>query len=334
MSKERHTVEDVAREAGVSLMTVSRTMNGRPGVGEETRRRVLEIAARMGYRPSPVARGLASRRASSLGIVLPDLANPFFSILAKAAVDEARGRGVNVFIINTDERPSLERAAYASLREERIAGVVVAASRLPARHLREEAASFDWPVLVNSLVTGAGIANVDVDDEAGIFEAVSHLLGAGRRHVAFVAGPRESGSARRRVAGYKAGLAAGGIAFDPELLVRAKPDIEGGMRSVVALLSRERRIDAVIAHNDITAIGVLRGLEAAGRGIPSDVAVIGVDDIPYAALVRPSLSTVRIDIPELGRRAMAALLDLRDGKVFEPGPCLRPELVLRESSGG
>ena len=332
MGHERHTVEDVARAAGVSLMTVSRAMNGRPGVGEKTRKRVLEIAGRMGYRPSRVARGLASRSASALGIVFPDMANPFFAILAKAATDVARSRDVNVFIINTDEDPGRELLALESLHAERIDGVIVAASRLPARTLRDEILRFKAPVLVNSLVTGPGIANVDVDDRSGMLEAVAHLFARGRRRIAFVAGPRESGSARRRLSGYRAGLAAADFPFDPRLVSRCKPDIEGGQRSIGALLERYPDIDAVLAHNDITAIGVLRGLQRAGRRVPEDVAVIGVDDIPYAALVRPSLSTLRVDIAEIGRRAMTALLDLRDGKLVESLKPLHPELVLREST--
>jgi len=333
MSHHDHTVEDVARAAGVSLMTVSRAINGRPGVGEETRRRVLAIAERMGYRPSRVARGLASRRASAVAIVFPDMANPFFAILAKSATDVARAREVNVFIMNTDENPSREISAYESLLEERIDGVIIAASRLPSKILREEIARFRSPVLVNSLVTGPGIANVDVDDRAGILEAVTHLFARGRRRIAFVAGPRESGSARRRLSGYKAALAKAGVAFDPLLVTRCKPDIEGGMKAIAVLLEREPNIDAVVAHNDITAIGVLRGLQRAGRRVPEDVGVIGVDDIPYAELVKPALSTLRVDIGELGRLAMTALLDLRDGKEVEALPLMLPELVIRDSSG-
>jgi LacI family transcriptional regulator len=333
MSHEGHTVEDVARAAGVSLMTVSRAINGRPGVGEETRRRVLAIAEHMGYRPSRVARGLASRRASAVAIVFPDMANPFFAILAKSATDVARSRDINVFIMNTDESPSREISAYESLHEERIDAVIIAASRLASKTLRMEIGRFGSPVLVNSLVTGPGIANVDVDDRAGILDAVAHLLARGRRRIAFVAGPRESSSARRRLSGYKAALAQAGKAFDPLLVTRCKPDIEGGMRAIELILGREPDIDAVIAHNDITAIGVLRGLQRAGRRVPEDVGVIGVDDIPYAELVKPALSTLRVDIGALGRLAMTALLDLREGKEVETLPPMRPELVLRESSG-
>lgn len=314
-------------------MTVSRAMNGRPGVGEPTRRRVLALAERMGYRPNRMARGLASRRSTALGIVFPDMANPFFGILAKAATDVARGRDINVFVINTDEDPVRELSAYESLIEERIDGVIVAASRLSAPILRASIARFSAPVLVNSVVRGPGILNVDVDDREGMLEAVAHLIARGRRRIAFVGGPRSSGSAKRRYAGYRTGLERAGLPLDPLLVVRTLPDIEGGARAIGRLLEAAPDIDAVLAHNDITAIGVLRGLATAGREVPADVAVMGVDDIPFAALVRPSLSTLRVDIASLGRRAMTLLLASRDGEEIVELPPLRPELVIRESSG-
>jgi LacI family transcriptional regulator len=332
MQKRRRTVEDVARAAGVSLMTVSRAISGRPGVSESTRRAILKIAARMDYRPSRVARGLASRKTSTLGIVFPDMANPFFAILAKAASDVARAADLNVFIMNTDEDPAFELSAYDSLVEEHIDGVIVAASRLPRRRLREAVSRFRAPVLVNSDVRGAGIAHVDVDDKAGILDAVGHLLGAGRRRIGLIAGPKESGSARRRLAGFKAGLAREEMRFDPDVVERCIPDIEGGMRATAALVERRPSLDAIIAYNDVTAIGVLRALAIAGRRVPDDVAVIGVDDVPYAALVRPSLTTLRVDISAVGRLAMTVLLALRDGKEIERLPPLKPALIVRESA--
>ncbi len=332
MANKRSTIEDVARVAGVSLMTVSRAINGRPGVGEETRRSVIELAERMGYRPSRVARGLATRRTATLGIVFPDMANPFFAILAKGATDIARAADLNVFIMNTDEDPELELTAFDSLIEEHIDGVIVAASRLPRRRLLEQVSRFGSAVLVNSDIGGPGIANVDVDDRWGILEAVKHLVACGRRRIAFVAGPRESGSARRRLAGYRAGLVRAGMSPEPSLIERCIPDIEGGSRAAAVLLSREPSLDAIIAYNDITAIGVLRGLAESGRRVPADVAVIGVDDVPYAALVRPSLTTLKVDISGLGRLAMGVLLELRAGQELAPMEAIRPQLIIRESA--
>lgn len=333
MGKRRSTIADVAEAAGVSIMTVSRAVNGRPGVGEGTRDKVRAIAEGLGYRPDRRASALASRSSAALGIVFPDMANPFFAILAKAATDTARARGLNVFVMNTDESPTRELSAFASLHEERIEGIIVAGSRLSPTRLGAALEAFAGVVLVNNSTIGPNIANVDVDDRSGMIQAVTHLLAKGRTRIAFAAGPRVSVSAQRRLAGYRTALAGGGLAFERRRVVKCTPDIEGGRGAAIAILGLDPDVDAIIAYNDITAIGVMRGLADSGRRIPEDVAVIGGDDIPYAALVRPSLSTLRVDIPLLGRTAMSVLLALRDGTPLAPVAALEPELIVRESSG-
>jgi LacI family transcriptional regulator len=332
MGNQRCTVEDVAAAAGVSMMTVSRAINGRPGVSAEVRRRVLEKAADLGYHPSRIARGLASRKTSTLGIVLPDISNPFFAILAKAASDVARSADKNVFIMNTDEDPELEKAALASLESESIDGVIVAGSRLPIATLAEAVLRFDAAVLVNRETAGPRVDAVNVDDRAGAAEAVAYLVGSGRRRIAFIAGPTTSMSGRRRFSGYCQGLKAGGLVPDPELVRRSVPTLDGGAAAMRFLLARNISIDAVVAYNDLVAIGAMRELKDAGRSVPGDIAVIGADDVPYAALVRPSLSTMRVDISALGKIAMTRLLALGEGKILEPLPAIHPELVLREST--
>ncbi len=313
-------------------MTVSRAINGRPGVGPELRLRVLETAASLGYRPSRVARGLAGRKTSTLGIVLPDMANPFFAILAKAATDIARGVDKNVFIMNTDEDPALELRAIATLAGEAIDGVIVAGSRLPVATLVAAVSRLDAAVLVNRRSAGPRVDAVNVDDRAGAIEAVAYLVGRGRRRIAFIAGPAASMSGRRRLSGYRSGLKAGGLAVDGALVERCVPTLEGGAAAVKSLLARAGSVDAILAYNDLVAIGAMRALEEAGRSVPGEVAVIGADDVPYAALVRPTLTTVRADISELGRCAMSRLLALCNGKELEPPPVFRPELILRESA--
>jgi len=314
-------------------MSVSRAINGRPGIGSELRQRILEAAASLGYRPSRVARGLASRKTSTLGIVLPDISNPYFALLAKAATDAARAADNNVFILNTDEDPELEEEALDSLAGESIDGVLLAGSRLPDRILARALEAFDAAVLVNRAPPAGsrGVA-VDVDDAAGAAEAIAYLSGAGRKRIAHIAGPAASTSGRRRLEGYRSGLAAAGLAFDARLVERREPTIEGGSSAMAAILGREPGIDAVLAFNDLAAIGAMRALQAAGRSIPAEVAVIGTDDVPYAALVQPALSTLRADIAAIGSLAMARLLALVAGEELGSLPVIRPRLVLRESA--
>jgi len=332
MAKKRCTVDDVAKAARVSGMTVSRAMNGMPGLGSETRERVLEAAKRLGYRPSRVARALASRRSTSLGIVLPDMANPFFAILAKAATDVAREASRSVFVMNTDESPALELSAIESLRAEEIAGIIVAGSRLPEVKLRAAVADFDAAVLINRDFSGPGRGCVNVLDREGAAEAVAYLASIGRKRIGLIAGPATAAGARRRCAGYRDGLQRGGLAYAPALVRVGAPTIEGGVTAGRQLLSRSPRVDAILAYNDLVAIGVLRALEEAGRSVPGDVAVMGTDDVPYAAIVKPALSTVRADIPLLGASAMRLLLALENGEEAEIVPPQKPTIVIRESA--
>ena len=332
MPNKRCTVEDVAIAAEVSIMTVSRAINDRPGMSDEVRRRVLEAASSLGYRPSRVARGLAMRKTSTLGIVLPDMANPFFAILAKAATDVARASDKNVFIMNTDEDPKLEREALFSLAGEAIDGVIVTGSRLPVSSLAMAISCFDAAVLVNGDRIGPRVDTVNVDDRSGTIEAVSYLIGKGRRRIGFISGPRTSLSARRRLAGYTWGLKAGGLSFDPDIVVRCVPNLDGGASATRALLARTGPIDAILAYNDLVAIGAMRALGEARRRVPADVAVIGADDVPYASLVSPALTTMGVDIAALGRSAMTRLLSLCEGADLSPMPSIRPKLIIRNSA--
>lgn len=332
MKNTRCTAEDVAIAAGVSVMTVSRAMNNQPGLGPETRRCVLEAAEQLGYRPSKTARALASRRSANLGIVIPDVANPFFAILVRAATDVARTANRNVFILNTDEAPRLELAALDSLLGEDIGGVIVAGSRLPETKLREAESPFDAVVHVNRGCSGPGRGSVNIEDRKGAEEAVKYLASKGHRRIGLLTGPRIASGTLRRFSGYRDGLALYGLPFSPAMVERCIPTIEGGELATRALVGRAPKIDAILAYNDLAAIGALRALDAMGRSVPSDIAVMGADDVPYAAIVRPSLSTVAADIPRLGADAMALLLALIAGEDPPPIAPQMPHIVIRESA--
>ncbi len=313
-------------------MTVSRAMRGVPGLSEETRKRVLKAAERLGYHPSTAARALATRCSTSLAIVMPDMANPFFAILAKAATDVARSAGRSVFIMNTDEDPALELAALESLKAEQIAGIIVAGSRIPESRLHEAVADFKTVVLINRDCSGPARGCVNVLDREGAAKAVEYLASTGRRRIALIAGPRNAAGARRRLAGYRDGLRRRGLAFDSSCIVSGTPTIEGGSIAAHTLLTRISGIDAILAYNDLVAIGALRALEERGISVPRDVAVMGTDDVPYAAITKPALSTVRADIPRLGADAMRLLLALEGGEKAAPVEPQVPTIVIREST--
>ena len=332
MANVRCTVEDVARAAGVSLMTVSRAMNGKPGLGAATRRRVLETAARLGYRPSRVARALASRKTSAIGIILPDMANPYFAILAKGASDIARTADKSLFIMNTDEDPDLEFSALASLHSDGIAGIILAGSRLPKARLLDAISPFAAAVLINRDCPGSRAGNVGIDYKKGASDAIVWLASSGRKRIALLAGPRIATSARQRLAGYRDGLDRSGLVFEPLLVEGCIPNFDGGMAATRALLGRSPRIDAILAYNDLAAIGAMRAVRSCGRSVPSDIAVMGTDDIPIAELVAPSLSTLHADISLLGATAMTMLLALEENREIPDYPPQIPYLVIREST--
>ena len=332
MNKPRYTAEDVARAAGVSIMTVSRAMSGKPGVGADTKEKIIRTAKLLGYSPSKAARALALRRSSSLGLVMPDMANPFFAILAKAAIDVARTAGKSVFVMNTDEDPRIELEAIEELRSEEIEGVIVAGSRLSDKKLVEAVAPFRAAVLVNRDYSGKHIGSVYVDYRSGATEAVEYLASRSRVRIGLLDGPRVSAGSRLRLAGYRDGLKRLGLPLDERLVARCVPTIEGGEEATRELLERAPDLDAILAYNDMTAIGVLRLLEELGRSVPGGVAVIGTDNIPYAALVRPALSTMAVDIPRLGSSAMSLLLALTEGDNAKGPPPQIPRIVIRESA--
>lgn len=334
MKKKRVTVQDVARAAGVSLMTVSRAVNGREGIGEQTRTRILELARQMGYRPSQIARSLATRQTATLGLVVPDVSNPFFAHIARGAEDAAYENGYSVFLLNSEEDVARERAALDSLWQKEVAGVILCSSRLPQEELQVFFDRFPHMVLVNrELQTPQpNIATINVDDRAGAGMAVGHLLAGGRRTIAFIAGPESSVSGLRRLEGYKAGLAAASRPFDSGLLAYCPPTTQGGLQATLQLLKAHPEVDAILAYNDLVAVGTLQACKERGQNVPQQVAVIGADDIPLASLVQPGLSTLGVDQYEIGRAAIALLVEMF---VQDPPPAqamiISPKLVLRET---
>ena len=333
---KRITITDVAEEAGVSMMTVSRAINNKEGISEATRQRILQIAADMGYRPSGLARGLATQRTATIGLVVPDIVNPFFAEIARGVENVAYATGYNVFLLNTDEDAEREIAALNSLWEKQIDGLILCSSRLEQAELEDWLERFQFVVLVNRVLEAAvsGTCTVNVDDRGGARQAVDHLIAASHTEIAFVAGPAHSLSGQERLVGYRASLSAHNLPVRPELVKHCKPDTEGGYGAALALLADYPEITAVFAYNDLTATGVLRACAECNRRVPDDIEIIGADDIPLASLVTPALSTLRINKRELGAATMLTLVQLMKGEtpLDTCQQVIKPELILRETT--
>ncbi len=232
----RATLANIAETAGVSLMTVSRAINNKPGVSKELRQRILSIAQEMGYLPNQIARGLATRLTTAIGLVVPDNTNPFFAQIARGVEDAAYDNQYNIFLVNTNEDPERELKALDSLWAKGIDGVILCSSRLPAQVLEAQIQRFPAMVVVNrgKLTPRTNLTTVNVNDQHGAQLALQYLLAKGRRQIAAIAGPPTSTSSQRRLEGYRSHFKP----LDTGLIEAASPNTEGGRLAAAALLAR------------------------------------------------------------------------------------------------
>lgn len=329
--KKRPTLSDVAKAAGVSLMTASRAVNGKAGVSEKVRRTILEHARELGYSPNQIARSLATNYSTSVGLVVPDNTNPFFAQIARGVEDTAYKLNYNIFLVNTAEEPARELAALNSLFQKGVDGLILCSSRLSNDVLEEQIARFPVVVLLNRelKMLPAHTITININDQRGAQMAISHFLEQGRKNIAYLDGPATSLSAKRRLEGYRAALAEAGMPFDPQMVECCAPDTEGGRIAAAALLARRPDVDAIYAFNDLVAVGAMQVCEEAGLRVPSDVDIIGVDDIPLATIIRPQLTTLHVNLKHIGRLAMRLLLESIEGGVSSTAVQIEPELIVR-----
>jgi DNA-binding LacI/PurR family transcriptional regulator len=301
------SIREVAHAAGVSTATVSHVINNTRYVSDEVRARVLRAVERCGYYPNAHARSLASGRSNIFGLVISDISNPFFPELVKSIETAAFERGYDVVLSNTNYDP--ERASHYVRRliERKVAGVAVMTSELDAA-LLGELARRDVPVVFLDLgASGKHMSNLRVNYESGIDEGVQHLVSLGHRRIAFVGGPAHLRSAARRLEAFRKSMRHY-LPDAPFEVYHGDFKLEGGRRAACEMLAARVKPTAVVTANDMMALGVLVELRAAGLSVPRDVSVVGFDDIAFAVLSDPQLTTVCLPRIELGRRAVEALM--------------------------
>ncbi len=324
---------DVAREAGVSLMTVSRAVNGKGEISDETRERIQAVINRMGYRPSGIARSLATNHTSTIGLVVLDNTNPFFSEIARGVEQVAYETGYKVFLCNTDENVEREAEMLRSLEEKRVDGIIVGGSRLDDGPLYAGLRRHSAAVLVNRVLPHGTFGTILVDDTYGTRCAVEHLIEAGHRAIGFLAGPPRSYSGQIRAAAYRTTLKAAGLTVRADWELGGAPTVAGGQETALRLLRDHPELTALFCYNDLSAVGALQACAALGRDVPDDVAIVGFDDIAMAAMVTPALTTCRVPAYTMGRQAMDLLLAHICGCCDEcENIVFQPELVVRASA--
>jgi LacI family transcriptional regulator len=327
----RVTIADVAREAGVSLMTVSRAVNDKEGLSEATRVRILRIVDKLGYRPNTIARGLVTKRTGTLGLVVPDNANPFFSELARGVEHAAYAEDYNVFLCNTEEDKDRELAVLQSLSEKLVDGIIVCSSRLPDDDLEDALKYHESSVLINRILPGKNAA-IYVDDIKGGHMAVNHLIENGHRAIGFLAGPTNSFSGQQRAKGYRNALDAAGLPHNPDKVKHCLPMVEVGQETARILITNNPEITALFCYNDLVAVGALKACADLGFKVPEDIAIVGFDDIMLASLVTPPLTTCRVPRYEIGVQAAQMLLAQVDGQPTNIDKLIEPELIIRASA--
>jgi LacI family transcriptional regulator len=331
----RVTIKDVAREAGVSIATVSRVLNNSGPVREETRRRIAEVARRLRYVPDGAARSLITRRTNTLGVLLPDLYGEFFSEVIRGVDRAARLNAYHLLVsCSHDDRAEIEAAVRAM--RGRVDGLVVMSPDVDAAALAANLPEGLPVVLLNSAVEGGAYDSLAVDNYGGAYAMVRHLAGRGHRRIASITGSERNHDARERLRGYRAALRDAGLERRPEWELAGDFTESSGFEAARRLLELEPRPTAVFAANDSMAIGAICALRQGGLRVPQDVAVAGFDDIPIARYVDPPLTTVHVSISELGARAVERLLEAVTSKTRQRrrAETVPTTLVVRVSCGG
>ncbi len=333
MTTKKATIKDVAREANVSIASVSRVLNGTGGVTPETQAIVRKAAARLHYVPDNAARSLITRRTHTIGAVLPDLYGEFFSELIRGIDLAARARGLHLLVSSSHDGVEDAAIAVRTMRG-RVDGMVILSEFVDEAFLEANLPSDLPAVLLDSPVKSKRYPALNIDNFAGANAMVRHLIDQGHKNVAFIGGPASNFDAQQREKGYRAAM----MALGPKASVNVIPGNfteESGYAAARELLTQKTRPRAVFAANDMMAVGALNAFKEAGLKVPGDIALAGFDDILIARYVSPSLSTVRVRIADMGKSALNMLAELMEGKA-QSGASVRTlgcDVIVRDSCG-
>ena len=326
------TIRDVAREAGVSVASVHRAVNGHLNVTAATRERVLAVVERLHYVPNNGARSLVTRRTHVIGVLLPDLWGDFFSELIRGIDAAAREKGLHL-LLSSFHGNTTDMAAAIRAMSGRVEGLLIMAPHVDASSLHQSLSDSLPIVFMNSRVDRTQ-SSLSIDSYKGARAVVRHLVACGRRKIAHIAGPEDNFDSQERLRGYRDELVRSAPKLRP-LVMEGDFTERSGYVAGARLAVLADRPDAVFAANDMMAVGCLAALAEAGLEVPRDIGVAGFDDIPLAAFIRPALTTARARISDLGRSALRQLSTLIESPYHLPptNHTFEPELIVRESCG-
>ncbi len=328
------SISDVARESGVSIFTVSAVVNNKSHVGKILRERVEAAIRKLNYRPNLIARSLIKQKTQTIGMIVPDIVNPFFPMVVRGAEDAAQKQGYNLLLCNSDDSLAKEETAIELLLSKRVDGILLtkAAGELSpslSQMIREVNIPFVLVMRTYPELTKDAVVS---DDYQGAYEAVCHLARSGRRRIGLISGPLKISNAKERWRGFRDALEEKNLPYEPELVVEGDYRIESGFRAGHALLSH--RPDGIYVANHLMTIGLLKAVDEMGLRCPEDFGLVSFDDYPWLGVFRPRLTTVELPKHQLGSEAAELLIRRIGGDHGKPIlKKLQPELRIRESCG-
>ncbi len=325
--KRRVTIKDIARAAGVDPSTVTRALQGSERVKESTRERINELAAEMGYVPDMAARMLVRQRSGLVGLVIPDMTNPFFADLANGIRDEASKHDLRILICNTEGLEASEREAVTLFQELKVDGLLIPMARSPKVYF--DGLNDQLPVIHINRVDA--LHHVSCDMVQGTVSVMNHLLDLGHTRIGFVRGPQSMVQEPKMIA-YRQALDDAGIEYEPELIFTYDGTSQSSQAIAEQIVGMRNRPTAVFAWNDVNAIALMHALHDLGVRVPDDISIAGHDDIHLAGCVVPALTTVHWPMYELGQLSIRYLFGLRAGHAPEVLDVPPPRLIVREST--
>jgi len=331
--KKRATIEDVAHAAGVSRQTVSRAINDKGEISPATKERVMQAVQSLGYQPSQLAQSMVTGRTFTVGLVLSNITNPFFPEITHGVQNAAQAREYNVFLCNTDDNPVSEMQELHSLAARGVDGIILFSHQASDVDLIAFADTYHPIVVINRVIEHPNVSVMMAKNYHGAQLAADYFIGQGHTQLGMLINNNPSGSQARRVRGFRERIQERGLKLPDDRLVPAPASLEGGRLAAHQLLDNHPETSAIFTYNDLMALGAIRACGERGLQIPDDVAIIGFDDISFAAMATPSLSSVHVDKYAIGQRAVELLIAMIDAPDINfPLEEVDVELIIRESA--
>src|SRR5690625_1095260 len=327
------TIYDVAREANVSMATVSRVVNGNPNVKPTTRKKVLATIERLGYRPNAVARGLASKKTTTVGAIIPDISSIFFAELARGIEDIATMYKYNVILSNSDQNKEKEIHLIDTMYEKQVDGILFMGGNITEEHVQQFSSASVPVVLAATYDESNELPSVNIDYELAAYEATNSLIKNNKKQPAFVSGEHDTTINKLKYQGYVRALGEASISVDKELIVLGDYSYQSGVTAIETLLTVEGKIPStVFAASDEMALGVIHGAQDKGYNVPNDIEVIGFDNTRLSEMVRPTLSTVVQPMYDIGAVAMRLLTKYMNKEEVDEHKVILPHRIERRNS--